>query len=69
MVFYNGIPRALMQKGDSGQDLKDRLNFARSQWLMKHGNHLLTLDKATAVEARKLFKFIDYNGAGVVSKH
>ena len=69
MIFFNGVPKKLINKGSSGQDLKDRLSFAKQKWFLKHGNHLVTMDEATSEEARKLFKFIDYNNAGVISKH
>ena len=56
---------------------EERLNFARSKWEHRHGNYLLmpqgqNMRNGSAItedEARKIFKFIDYNEARVVSKH
>ena len=66
MIFYDGVPKQFLNK-----DLKDvdKLNFAKAKWLSNHGNHLLKMDKSSESEARKLFKFLDYNNANIVSKH
>ena len=59
---------------------KERLVFAMRQWESRHGNYLLQGQEAkgsiqqsggdiTEEDARKIFKFIDYNEARVVSKH
>ena len=55
---------------------KERLMFARHQWEARHGNFLFqgsTLGgqdgTISDTEARKVFKFLDYNEARVVSKH
>jgi hypothetical protein len=66
-VFYSGIPKS-MQKCDTAKQSKARLSFSKQQWLSKHGNHLLHLDKTTSDEARKLFHFINISRATVVSK-
>ena len=66
MIYYDGVPKQFLNK-----DLKDvdKLNFAKAKWLSNHGNHLLKMDKSSESEARKLFKFLDYNNANIVSKH
>ena len=66
MIYYDGVPKQFLNK-----DMKDvdKMNFAKAKWLLNHGNHLLKMDKSSESEARKLFKFLDYNNASIVSKH
>jgi hypothetical protein len=65
MIFYNGLPKNLIES----KQKVERLNFAREKWFSKHGLNIFSLDKVTAEEARKLFKYIDFNKANVISKH
>ena len=50
MVYYDGIPRNLLNKSD--QNTKDRLNFAKQKWFTKHGIHLVHIDQGTQEQAR-----------------
>lgn len=63
MIYYNGLPKNLPNSK------VERLNFAKQKWYSKHGISLFSLDKNTSEEARKLFKFIDFNNANIISKH
>eukprot|EP00347_Sterkiella_histriomuscorum_P006922 403350921 len=48
---------------------KDKLDFARGKWLQKHGIQILMMDsKESEDESRKLFRYIDYNNDGVISR-
>ena len=69
MIYYDGVPKHLLNKNASDNNTKDRLNFAKAKWLTSHGNHLLNMNQSTEAEARRLFKFIDYNNQDLVSKH
>ena len=58
---------------------RERLLFAKSKWDSRHGNYLLQVagqdnvrggkKEITEDDARKIFNFIDYNDARVISKH
>ena len=69
MIYYDGVPKHLLNKSQSEKNNKDRLNYAKAKWLTSHGNHLLNMNHSTEAEARRLFKFIDYNNANIISKH
>ncbi len=45
------------------------MEFAKLKWFNRHGINFFQTDAATAEQAQKLFKFIDYNDDKVVSKH
>jgi hypothetical protein len=65
IVFINGLPKGLL--GGSNESL-DRLSLSKQNWLSKHGNHLLNFDKNMAEESTKLFKFIDYERTGIITR-
>ena len=58
---------------------RERLQFAREKWEHRQGNYLLHEQGEQAIgskskpfkesDARKIFKYIDYNEARVISKH
>ena len=69
MVNYEGMPRTIVKKASSGADLGERLAYARAKWLTKNGEVFLQLESMSPGDIRNLFKFIDFNNAGIVSKH
>ena len=67
-MYYNGgIPKTLLKKNDMQVD-KDKLSYAKSIWLQKHGVNLLQLDKTSEEESIKLFRYIDFQNSGHISK-
>ena len=64
--------------GGASDFQRERLLFAKSKWDSRHGNYLLQVagqevrggkKEISEDDARKLFNFIDYNDARVISKH
>jgi hypothetical protein len=64
-LYYNGIPKTLIKKNELQVD-KDKLSYAKSVWLQKHGVNILQIDKNSEEESKKLFRYIDYNNEGVI---
>ena len=58
-MYYNGIPKTLLKRNDMQVD-KDKLSYAKSIWLQKHGVNLFQLDKTSEEESIKLFRYIDF---------
>ena len=69
MANYDGMPKMIVKKASSGQELDERLSYARSKWMAKNGDVFLQIDVMQSADIRNLFKFIDFNNAGIVSKH
>lgn len=69
MVNYEGMPRTIVKKASTGTELGERLSYARAKWLMKNGEVFLQMESMHADDIRNLFKFIDFNNAGILSKH
>lgn len=47
---------------------KDKLSYAKAKWLKKRGVNVLSIDRNSDVESRKLYRYIDYDNDGVISK-
>ncbi len=71
-LYYNGIPKNLLKKQESSKaDLKvdkDKLNYSKSIWLQKRGFNILQMDRNSEEEARKLFRYIDHDNDGYITK-
>ena len=66
-LYYNGIPKTLLKKTEGMVD-KDKLSYAKSIWLQKHGINILQIDQNSEEESKKLFKYIDYANEGFITK-
>ena len=44
------------------------MNNAKAKWMMKHGVNIFQMDKDSEEESRKLFRYIDYNNDGYLTK-
>ena len=44
------------------------MNYAKAKWLQKRGINILQMDKNSEDESRKLFRYIDYDSLGFVTK-
>lgn len=65
-------PRNLLQR--QGPELhikidKEKLNYAKAKWLQKRGVNVLAIDKNSEDESRKLFRYIDFDNTGFITKH
>lgn len=69
MVNYEGMPRTIVKKACTGAELGERLLYARAKWMAKNGEVFLEMESMNDDDIRSFFKFIDFNNAGILSKH
>ena len=47
---------------------KEKLSYAKAKWLQKRGVNVLSIDKSSDEESRKLFRYIDFENSGFLTK-
>jgi Ca2+-binding EF-hand superfamily protein len=66
--YYNGVPKTLLKKQQETAVDKDKLNYAKAKWLTKRGVNVMSVDKDSEQESRKLFRYIDFDNDGVIGR-
>ncbi|TNV85931.1 hypothetical protein FGO68_gene4266 [Halteria grandinella] len=68
------VPKNLLKKQSNGgvevqiKIDKEQLNYAKAKWLQKRGVNVLSIDKTSEEESKKLFRYIDYDNTGLIQK-
>lgn len=59
----------MIQRQEDSKVDKEKFNFAKAKWLKKRGVNVLSIDRNSEEESRKLFRLIDYNNDGVIHRN
>jgi Ca2+-binding EF-hand superfamily protein len=59
-LYYSGV--------SNGKVDKDKLSYAKAKWLQKRGVNIMQMDRNSEEESRKLFRYIDYDNDGYITK-